>query len=209
MLMPMLNFCVFTLFPAPLSLLRPDPSMGLAHGACILARRDAYEAVGGHAAVRTEIFEDTRLARVWRERGQRGICLDGQHVVRVRMYERLGDIWRGFQKNFYPAFKRDPSFFLFLLFHFWCFLAPFLALPAAIAAGEPWRWFAVAAGCAFAARVVMGLRFGYPLWSSLLHPAAEAMFLALGVSSWLRCRSGRGIEWKGRRYRARAGETKP
>jgi chlorobactene glucosyltransferase len=200
--MPMLNFCVFTLFPAPLSLHRDDTSMGLAHGACILAQADAYRDVGGHETVRDEIFEDTRLARVWRERGRRGICLDGQDVVHVRMYEDLGSIWRGFQKNFYPAFGSTTSFVLFLVFHFVCFLVPFLMIPIALITDGIWQIFAASAVWVFAMRVAMGIRFGYPLWSSLLHPLAEAMFIGLGLSSWWRCHSGRGVEWKGRRYRA-------
>ena len=99
-LMPMLNVVTFSLFPAPLSFLRDDPSLGLVHGACILANREAYVHVGGHSAVKGEIFEDQRLARLWRERGERGFCLDGRTAVSVRMYRSPGDIWRGFQKNF-------------------------------------------------------------------------------------------------------------
>ncbi|MGC8794797.1 MAG: glycosyltransferase family 2 protein [Bryobacteraceae bacterium] len=42
LLMPMLNFVVFTLYPAPLASRRPrDASLGLAHGAFLLAQRDA------------------------------------------------------------------------------------------------------------------------------------------------------------------------
>src|SRR5262245_32213722 len=44
-LMPMLNFVVFSLFPAPLSLVRDDASLGLVHGACILVERDGYQVV--------------------------------------------------------------------------------------------------------------------------------------------------------------------
>lgn len=207
--MPMLSFCAFTLFPAHLALSRNDPSLGLAHGACILAQRDAYRSVGGHEAVRNEIFEDTCLARLWRVRGQRSICLDGQDVVRVRMYEGLGDIWRGFLKNFYPAFRHRWGFPLFLLFHFTCFLLPFLMIPLALMIDGPWHLFAASAALVVAMRAIMGMRFGHPFWSSLLHPVAEAMFIALGISSWWQCRSGRGVEWKGRRYHAGAPVDKP
>ena len=207
-LMPMLGFSVFTLFPAPLSLSRNDPSMGLAHGACILAHREVYAAVGGHAAVRHELFEDTCLARLWRARGHRGLCLDGQDVVRVRMYEDLGESWQGFLKNFYPAFRRTRSFALFMLFHFACFLLPFLMIPVALLTGGAWPVWAAAAGMVLAMRAVMGVRFGHPWWSSLCHPVAEAMLLGLGVSSWRRCRSGRGVEWKGRRYHTGASGEK-
>src|SRR5689334_13592030 len=74
-LMPVLNYVVFTLFPAPLSLTRDDASLGLAHGACILAHRETYHRTGGHAMVRAEIFEDTQLAKRWRASGERGLCL--------------------------------------------------------------------------------------------------------------------------------------
>lgn len=190
LLMPVLNFVVLTLYPAPLALRRrSDASLGLAHGAAILVRRDAYERVGGHGAVRAELFEDTALAREWRRRGEQSLCLDGQEVVRKRMYASLGEIWEGFHKNFYPAFRRKASFWAFLLVHAVAFLGPF------VAANLP------AAGCVVAMRLLLALRFRHPLWSALLHPAAELFLLALGLSSWWRYRHGSGVEWKGRRYR--------
>lgn len=198
-LMPLLNFVVFTLYPAPLALRRDDSSLGLAHGSCLLARRDTYEAVGGHGAVRGELFEDVRLAQAWRARGQRGLCLDGRKVVEVRMYRSLPEIWAGFRKNFFPAFRTPRTFWAFVALHLFVFLLPFALAPLA-----PWQtgaWpFATAAGCVLAARAALALRFGHPWWSAALHPLGEALLVALGLASWLRCRSGRGVEWKGRRY---------
>ncbi|MBM4156350.1 MAG: hypothetical protein FJ221_15170 [Lentisphaerae bacterium] len=77
-------------------------------------RRDEYLRTGGHAMVRRELFEDTTLARAWRAAGRSGLCVDGQDVVRVRMYDSLEAIWAGFQKNVYPAFRHEASFWLFL-----------------------------------------------------------------------------------------------
>jgi chlorobactene glucosyltransferase len=199
-LMPLLNFVVFTLYPAPLALRRNDPSLGLAHGSCVLARRDAYETVGGHAAVRGELFEDVRLAQLWRARGQRGLCLDGRKVVAVRMYCSLSEIWAGFRKNFFPAFRTARAFRAFVALHLFVFLAPFALAPLAL----KWSWagpFVWAAVCVFAARAALALRFRHPWWSALTHPLGELLLVALGLASWLRCRSGRGVEWKGRRYR--------
>jgi chlorobactene glucosyltransferase len=200
-LMPMLNFVVFSLFPAPLSLLRDDASLGLVHGACILVERACYQAVGGHAAVRDEIFEDQRLAHLWREKGGRGLCLDGQGVVSVRMYSSLSGIWSGFQKNFFPAFRRESSFWGFIMMHAGMFLAPFV-MPFWIHAWPGWpMWpILIAIACALAIRALLVLRFGHPWLSVLLHPLAEAILLAIGLSSWRRCKSGRGVDWKGRRY---------
>ena len=192
-LMPLLNFVVFAIFPAPLSLVRDDESLGLAHGACILVDRLSYEAVGGHAAVRDEIFEDMRLAHLWRAEGKRGLCLDGQEVVRVRMYSSFAEIWSGFEKNFFPAFRHEASFWLFILLHLVVFLAPVIALVALRA----WP-LAIAAGCLLGARALVALRFRHPLWSVLLHPVAEVVLIAIGLSSWWRCKTGRGVVWKGR-----------
>jgi glycosyltransferase involved in cell wall biosynthesis len=196
-LMPMLNYTVFTLFPGPLSLARWDASLGLAHGACILAERASYFEVGGHAAVRDQVFEDQRLAHLWRARGKRGLCLDGQDTVVVRMYSSFEEIWSGFRKNFFPAFRRESSFWLFLLLHSAVLLGP-LVLLAWTRAWPVW----VAAGCVLAQRALLALRFKHPLWSVILHPVAGIILIALGLASWWRCKSGRGVEWKGRRYHA-------
>lgn len=201
-LMPLLNFVVFTLYPAPLAFKRNDAALGLAHGSFILARRDAYERTGGHSLVRGEIFEDTRLAQSWRARGEKSLCLDGGDVLSVRMYRSFVEIWRGFQKNFFPAFRRERSFWAFVALHFALFLLPFLLAPALWSnqAARPFLSLSIAA--VVFTRLALALRFRQPLWSVLLHPLGEAVLLALGVSSWWLCRRGRGVEWKGRRYRA-------
>lgn len=202
MLMPMLNFVVLTLFPAPLSLVRMDESLGLAHGACLLLERESYERVGGHALVRGEIFEDTRLAQLWRARGERGVCLDGSGVVRVRMYGSLQEIWRGFQKNFFPAFRRETFFWSFIALHLTVFLLPFILLPFALrGAGAGRLLLLLIISCVLSMRALLTARFGGAWWSALLHPLSEVVLIALGLSSWYRCRSGRGVAWKGRRYR--------
>jgi chlorobactene glucosyltransferase len=201
-LMPLLNFVVFTLYPAPLAFKRNDASLGLAHGSFILARRDAYARAGGHELVRGEIFEDTRLARVWRERGEKSLCLDGRGVLSVRMYRSLPEIWRGFQKNFFPAFRRERSFWAFVALHFAVFLLPFILAPLLWSNGSAQPLAALSVASVLVTRLALALRFRQPLWSVLLHPLGECVLLALGVSSWRRCRGGRGVEWKGRRYRA-------
>ncbi len=203
-LMPLLNFVVFTLHPAPLALRRTDPSLGLAHGACILARAGAYHRLGGHRLVPGEMFEDTALARAWRAGGERAICLDGSRIVSVRMYDSLPAIWQGFKKIFRPAFRRQTSFWLFFGFHGTCFLLPFVALPfvALPFAGGAWPFW-LAAGAVLAMRALQAWRFGYPAWAALLHPPAQALLLANGLASWWALRSGSGVEWKGRTYHAR------
>ena len=188
LLMPMLNFIVFSVFPGPLSPWRGDASLGLAHGACILVEHAAYLRVGGHTAVRRDIFEDTRMAQLWRIAGERGLCLDGGSVVSVRMYSSFIEIWRGFTKNFYRAFKHPVNFWIFLTLHLSVFLLPFL--------GVNWR----AALVVLALRAALVLRFGQSWWSVLAHPFTEAVVIAIGIGSWWLSRSSVGVAWKGRQY---------
>jgi chlorobactene glucosyltransferase len=190
-----LNFVVFSIFPAPFSLLFHWPSLAIAHGACLAFSRRSYFEIGGHAAVRDQIFEDVRLAQLWRAKKARGLCLDGQEVVRVRMYASFAEIWRGFQKNFFPAFRYEINFWLFLLFHFTVFFGPVLLV---VLAPTTWAWIAL--GCVILLRLLLAQYFGHPLWSALVHPVSEPILLLLGLSSWWRCKSGRGVTWKGREY---------
>jgi hypothetical protein len=155
--------------------------------------------------VKGELFEDTALARAWRAAGLRGLCLDGQDVIKVRMYDSLVAIWTGFQKNVYPAFRHEHSFWLFCAFHFAFFLMPFVVAPAQAAAGVvSWpAWGMV--GAALLSRLLQVRRFRYPSWSVLLHPFAEGALLAVALTSWYKCHTGSGVEWKGRSYRGRKG----
>ena len=70
-----------------------------ANGQFILIRRDAYAAVGGHAAVRGEVCEDTALARRLKGAGFRLSVLAAEHRARTRMYRDLPSLWEGFSKN--------------------------------------------------------------------------------------------------------------
>jgi chlorobactene glucosyltransferase len=187
-LMPLMNFVIFTLQPVAWSVSNNHPTLGLAHGAFILVDKTAYQHVGGHEAVRDEIFEDTRLARLWRERGERSLCLDGRDVLRVRMYRDVAGIWNGFVKNFRPAFRSRARFWAFAGLHMVVFLGPF--------ALGMWP----AAALVLGARLLVALRFRYPLWTVPLHPITEAFTCGIVLASWWRCRSGRGVLWKGRRY---------
>jgi chlorobactene glucosyltransferase len=206
-LMPMLNFVVFTLFPAPLSLERMDASLGLAHGACVMVERESYEEFGGHAMVRDEIFEDTRLAQKWRASGRRGVCLDGRGVVNVRMYGSFREIWNGFQKNFFPGFRRESSFWTFIAFHLTVFLCPFIMIFFVMNDRTQSRALLLTIASVLLMRILLAVKFGQTWWSILLHPFSEMILLALGLASWWRCKSGRGVAWKGRQYHTKSVES--
>jgi glycosyltransferase involved in cell wall biosynthesis len=101
-----------------------DPNSGIiaANGQYILVRRTTYEAVGGHAAVATEILEDVALARLFRNAGQRVYFRYGGDVVRTRMYRNWSQLREGWTKNLallFPHPERLALQSMFLWFMAW------------------------------------------------------------------------------------------
>jgi len=93
-----------------------------ANGQYILVRRAAYDAVGGHAAVATEILEDVALARLFRNAGQRVYFRYGGDAVRTRMYRNWAQLREGWTKNLallFPQPERLALQSLFLWFMAW------------------------------------------------------------------------------------------
>ncbi|MFL5731716.1 MAG: glycosyltransferase, partial [Chloroflexia bacterium] len=95
----MQHWAVYGILPLPLAFtLRTGPAFAAANGQFMLFTREAYEACGGHAAVRSEILEDVALARAVKRSGHRAILADGGPLVSTRMYADLAGVWEGYSK---------------------------------------------------------------------------------------------------------------
>ena len=79
----------------------------LANGQCMLFLRSAYEFFGGHKSVQTSVIEDVAIAQKVKRHRMRLQILRAEHLGSVRMYESLGDIWRGFQKNSFRFLREN------------------------------------------------------------------------------------------------------
>ena len=82
----------------------------LANGQCLLFRRSIYTFIGGHGAVASSLIEDVMLAFIAKRHRIRLRVMRAEKLGSVRMYEGLGAIWRGFEKNS----------FRFILINNWC-----------------------------------------------------------------------------------------
>src|SRR5581483_8250879 len=82
------------------------PSVAYANGQFLLVRRAAYEKVGGHAALRSAVVEDSELARTVKRAGYAVQLADGRSLVHIRMYRSLGDMWQGWSKNSFLSLGR-------------------------------------------------------------------------------------------------------
>jgi hypothetical protein len=87
----------------------PRRSDKIANGQCLLVTREAYEAVGTHAAVRRAVSEDLVLAQRVFDAGRVVALVTGGPQLATRMYTSLGELVRGWRKNVYAGGPRgDP-----------------------------------------------------------------------------------------------------
>src|SRR4029077_8715170 len=79
----------------------PSSKAAAANGQFLLIRREAYDAVGGHAAIHGSVLEDAALARRVKRAGLRIWFASGLGIVRVRMYRSFSAMWEGWKKNLF------------------------------------------------------------------------------------------------------------
>ena len=175
----------------------------VANGQFILVRREAYEGIGGHGAVRGEVVEDLALSHRFFEAGRRVRMWFGESRLSTRMYRSLGQMVEGWSKNLYvgarqsvgrhPVVQALAPWGVLLAFAFW------LVPPALLLLGiwGPAMWLAVGVSLAFWALVSFGMAI--PPWYALGYPVGALMAIGIMLRSMLR--GTRRIEWRGRTYR--------
>ena len=180
------------------------PDVALFNGQYIMASRDAYEAIGGHAAVRNEIAEDLELARRFKRDGRFRIALTGSDgVAHTRMYRSLREIWEGFIKNFALGLRERPVWGAIGACVLACIspLTPLTFIAALVAA----RWIDAAVLALAMAAVLTVVAYQMrlmraPASSVPWYPVGTAFTVAVLTVSIALFASGRGVVWKGRRY---------
>lgn len=181
----------------PRKLLR---AFGAANGQSIFFTREAYDRIGGHAALRDHLVEDVALGREVAARmgeGMRLINCEAIGFSTCRMYRCFDEVWEGFTKNIRPAFERSVIGFMFIGAMQLClFLLPFAQLFLPLA---PKRLVLAEIALIYLIRALLTARFRTSWLGCFLHPIGHALALAIGLNSWRRS-AGKGVSWKGRTY---------
>jgi GT2 family glycosyltransferase len=170
-------------------------------GQCLLVRRDAYDAVGGFAAVAGSLVEDVALARRLKAAGWGLEVRLAPDLAAVRMYGRFGDLWEGLVKNLAEVWGAAPGSVARQAARALAGVVPWLAL-ATRPAPAP-RRLALAGGL-LQLTVRMGGRLvaGADPRLAVAYPAADLALLAIYADSVRRHRTGAARTWKGRAYRS-------
>jgi chlorobactene glucosyltransferase len=185
----------------------PDRPEAHVTGQFLLIRRAAYEAAGGHRAVRNAICEDTALAGLIKRSGRRIALYGGERLLSTRMYAGWRSLWPGLAKNLVEMLGGTGSTILIALAGLalaWAaVLVPLLDV-SACRAGVPRACAALAlalpaSAAAFGLHLAGTRFFHIPFWYGLVFPLGYTVGALIAIDSVRRRLSGR-VSWKGRTY---------
>lgn len=211
----------------PLDLVnRPGRPRAFANGQFMLFRRELYDRIGGHEAVKAHLLEDIALARLLDKRKRRlpsrwGVFLpgDGQKdpaagMLRCRMYRNWPAFERGWRRIYTEAALRRPAQ---LTEWAWRLRFTGVALPCACVLSlpaSPLLWWGghraaavMLAACAMVGMVVTGAALARiyrsqraPLRAAILYPLGAWRVAGILSAAARDLRSGTRTVWAGREY---------
>ncbi len=182
----------------------PASAEAAANGQYILIRRETYDAIGGHAAVASEILEDVALAKRVKVSGHK-LRFRYSESVRTRMYRTFAQLREGWTKNLALLFP-NPGWLATKTLAMWG-LPWAIVLSQSFLSSKRWWWSPI-----FVASVLW-LTFRLKRGNFKSNTALLAAIFGMPMFSYLLLRSkrkhGKGsVSWKGRTYDAKDRATK-
>ncbi len=199
-LMPLI-FSELTVKYPPKLVSDASSSIAAANGQFLLVERAAYDRVGGHAAIHSEVLEDVALARKVK-RAKLGLRFRyAPDALSTRMYRSFGAMYEGWTKNLALLFPNAPLLAVwkvaeFLLLIGLPLLAFWLVFPLQRLAVALWWLWRIGVHYARVSKAHFSVR------DSALSPLALPLFAWMLARSWVHRTVLRRVIWKGRSYPA-------
>jgi hypothetical protein len=99
LVIPLIHFLLLGFLPLHRMRASRHPAYGSGCGQLFMARRDAYEKMGGHAAIRNSLHDGLTLPRAFRQAGLMTDICDVTRLASCRMYRGFAELWNGLAKN--------------------------------------------------------------------------------------------------------------
>jgi chlorobactene glucosyltransferase len=202
LLVPFFSWAVLCFNPLWLTYKLRLPALSTAVGQMMVFRREAYQAIGGHARAGSSIVDDLVLAQSIKAAGLRWRVMNVTDLITCRMYHEWNEAFDGFTKNFFAAFgfRLLPYLFVFT----WLaamFLEPLIILALLASGHAPGARLIELLACIGLSLVVwlipyLALRL--PPGLALLYPLTILANEVVAFRSLRLSLSGR-LTWKGRR----------
>jgi chlorobactene glucosyltransferase len=201
LLVPFFSWATLCFNPLALAYRLRLPVLASAIGQVMLFRREAYQAIGGHARASSSIVEDLQLARQIKAAGMRWRVAYLADLISCRMYIGSRAAIKGFAKNLFAAFefRLIPFLFVFLwlVVMFW---EPIIVLVAMIFGWAPYARASELIACLGVSVLVWlipYLELRIPFWLACLYPFTILANEVVALQS-IQSSLGGHISWKGR-----------
>jgi glycosyltransferase involved in cell wall biosynthesis len=178
----------------------PKSLVAAANGQYLLIRREAYDAVGGHAAVATTLLEDVALAKRLKRAGF-VLRFGMSDAVSTRMYRSFRQMWEGWTKNLALLFPKPRRLALWRALEFVAIVTVVTFAIVSLTEGDLVT-FVVAAGVSVLWLYLFGKRIGRAHFDGLSNTLAFfglPLFAVLLFNSSISHERG-VVRWKGREY---------
>jgi hypothetical protein len=199
LLIPLINWLLLCYLPMrPMRKYR-FPALGAGCGQWFMTRRDAYDRVGGHEAVKASLHDGVTLPRAFRTAGFRTDICDATDLAECRMYRSAGQVWNGLAKNAREGLGAPVLIWVWTILLFGGHILPFVLLGCVgmMSATEA-VITATAAGLACLPRLDAARRFRQSCLGTALHPIGILLLLVIQWYAAFRALIGKPVGWKGR-----------
>jgi hypothetical protein len=195
------------------------PGFAVGCGQWFMTTRVAYDAVGGHAAVKSSLHDGLTLPRAYRRAGFHTDICDATNVAVCRMYRSARGVWFGLAKNAREGMAAPAQIGFWTLMLFCGQVLPFLLLATALGlmatgtaiaedpleqmlekATQPYLILITAKACIYSLipRLKCTWDFRQSWLGAVLHPLGVLALLAIQWYAVFRSITGRPVGWKGR-----------
>ncbi len=200
MVIPLIHFVLLGFLPMTWMRRSRHPAFAAGCGQLFLARRHAYERMGGHAVIRATFHDGIKLPRTFRAAGLTTDLCDATDLATCRMYCGGSELWHGLAKNATEGLAAPgmivPATLLLLVGQ---------VLPVVLLAAAAWLsptalvLASIAALLAYLPRIIGVVLFRQSLLGALLHPVGVCVLVAIQWYALTRSLIGKPATWKGRK----------
>jgi len=181
---------------APEKVMDANSSIAFANGQLILIKKSAYEHIGGHQAVVSEILEDVRLAEKVKQAGFHLGVVDLRKIAKTRMYTHWAELREGWTKNVFLLMGGRVSQALT-----WSFLSVLIGCSGLfILIFCSWPLGLLGFVFVTISQMLIRYRLGFPWTWAVFSPLGSCLSAYLLLRSTWKHGFKQKISWKGRSY---------
>ena len=192
LLIPMIHFILLGFLSIRMMRLTNSPGCGAGWGGLFVTRKDEYDAVGGHSAIRNTFHDGIRLPRLYRRHGKQTDFCNLAWSVTCRMYQSSREVWNGLGKNATEGIASPQLIVPFSVLLFGGQILPWILLPFS----PGWAGAAIALGVG--TRLLQAFLYRLSIIGALLQPVSVTLFLCIQWQALSRKMRGLRPSWRDR-----------